>query len=181
MEFTQLNRLALAAVLTFSASAFAVGQCKATKVDYDLVDISELAAFQKQKTEVETSDSYIDIFYLIMGAKPIGYRLAVGEDGFYKLTRTTKENASEEISSGVFKVADIEKQKSINILGTTYFLGKCKGITSSESAEFFLVKKIGTVRIYSLDGELQRLLKEDDTNGMAYWFELMNYLIKKKS
>jgi hypothetical protein len=181
MESCQLNKIVLVTVVTLLAGTFALGQCKTTRVDYDPVDISELTVFQKQKAEVETSENHIDIFYLVMGVNPIGYRLIIRTDGSYKLSKDTKENAITEVRSGILKPAEMEKLEGVSFAGVTHFLGKCKGITSSESTELFLIKKNGTVKIYSLDGELERTLKEDDPGGTAYCFELLTCLMKRKA
>jgi hypothetical protein len=182
MEYNQSNnKIALALVFTCMTSALALGQCNATKVDYDPVDLSEMTSFQKEKTEVESSDNYIDLFYLAMGVDATAYRLVVNENGSYKLTKSTKEHSVTEIRSGILTPADIEKLKNTNIAGATNYLAKCKGVTSFESAELFLVKKVGLLKIYSLDGELERTLKESkEVHGFAYCLELLNCLILKK-
>lgn len=181
--FHTCNTIALAAMFVLLASAFALGQCTATNVNYDPVDISEMKALQKQKAEVETSNNYVDILYVVMKMNPVGYRLVISQDWSYKLTEHVKENTLQKIRSGSLTSAEIERLKNINLKGETNFLGKCKGVTSSESAECFIVKKIGITKLYSLDGELLRILNEskDETISVAYCFELLTRLIEKKN
>lgn len=49
---------------------------------------------------------------------------------------------------------------NIEVDGDANFLSECKGVKSWESAEFILLRKAGSIKVYSLDGELQRTFKE---------------------
>lgn len=176
-----MNRFGLIVALFCFAGNLAFGQqCAATKTDYDPVDISELIALQKEKRDVELSENFIDIFYLVLGTKPTGYRLIVNTDGVYKFRKTLKDGPPMEQRSGVLDKDQLEKLKNIEVDGDANFLSKCKGVISSESAEFILLKKAGSVKVYSLDGELQRTLKENRMDDLAYCFQLVNSLIVKK-
>lgn len=182
MECNQLNRFGLIAALLCFAGNLVFGQeCAATKVDYDPVDISELISLQKEKREVEGSENYIDMFYIVLGMKPTGYRLIVNADGDYKLTKTPKDGPATELKSGVLDKHVLDKLKNIEVDQDANFLSKCKGVTSSESAEFILLKKVGSIKVYSLDGELERTLKENEMDDLAYCFQLLNSLVLKKS
>jgi hypothetical protein len=181
MEYKTLKGILLVGLICLANTLASAQNCKVNKVDYDPVDISEFTALQGQKNSVDSSRNYVDILYVVLGTSPIGYRLIVNEDGSYKLIKSFKDKVDQNVKSGVLKINDLEKLKGLKFEGTTFYLGKCASITSFESSEFLLVKKVGLLKIYSLDGELENTFKENkNTIGLASsCLELLNCIIEK--